>query len=214
MKKLAVVDGLLFAFFALVGCQISPIRQSQQSTPLVNAETLLATPINAGADMDAPIANIVSGKVLDVVSDTLLVNTGIDGQYHIQILPATRIWKGNWDNNDRIVEIGDEVMISGTIDGQSKIGVAQQMYVNIVNTYGLISDVEEQATEIHFVIHDAYTAEAIRVKIDRKQLVAVAQSGEIAANAVDWQKVKRGQVVGLRLKDATVQGETVFVDYE
>lgn len=208
MKIDKVIGGLIFTLLALTACQNLPIQQLPQASTSAPAAETIPTPPNSAA-------NTLIGTVQDVVSNTLLIKTEINSQYRVQILPETRIWKGNWDNNDRVIEVGDGVVISGTMDGHNKSGVAQELYVNIVNTYGLISDVEIQASEIHFIIHDGYTAQPIHVKIDRNQMVASsAQSGEITADAIEWQKVKRGQVVGLRLKDGTVQGETVSVDYQ
>ena len=208
MKIDKVIGGLIFTLLALTACQNLPIQQLPQASTSAPAAETIPTPPNSAA-------NTLIGTVQDVVSNTLLIRTETNSQYRVQILPETRIWKGNWDNNDRVIEAGDEVVISGTMDGHNKSGVAQELYVNIVNTYGLISDVEIQASEIHFIIHDGYTAQPIHVKIDRNQMVASsAQSGEITADAIEWQKVKRGQVVGLRLKDGTVQGETVSVDYQ
>lgn len=186
------------------------------STPSTStSDQLLATPVNASADLDAPIPNFLSGKVTAVVTDTLSVKTDIDGEYQVQVLPETKIWKGNWDDNDRVVEVGDTVTISATVDHTAHSAVADQLYVNIVNVGGLVFDVDPQAQEIHFTIQDAYTQELVKIRLKADQKVANGtESREMMANEVDWPHVKHAQVIGLRLKDGTVEASTTFVGYE
>lgn len=138
----------------------------------------------------------VSGRVISIAPDHLVVRTADKGD--VKVYPAFyRIWDDLWVK-DIPTEVGDEITALDAAFG------GPQLYVNLVNLIGTISNVRQEADSVMFEMNNEvrYTGQRSTDTVKVEQRARVSGSGP--------RESQRGQVVGRRLEDGSVLAVTVF----
>jgi len=142
------------------------------------------------------VLGFLSGRVVSIAPDHIVVGTADKGD--VVLYPAHyRIWDDLWVK-EIPTEVGDTVTASDAAFG------GPQLYVNLVNLIGSISNVRWEADTVQFEMNYEirYTGQRSTdtIKVDGRALVSGSGPRE----------GQRGQVVGRRLQDGSVLAVTVF----
>jgi hypothetical protein len=175
----------LLAVAALVVCNHSVAQQRQTSEhPIV--------PVIG-------IVNWISGNTISVATDGKLVDVIADGR--------TEIWKGRTFHDLSPIQVGDDFSSRCRADESGKL-VAEAIWINIVNFFGLITDVDTGSfmilTNPNADPQSAYVKMSLRILVDENTVFSESAKDDI--------KVGRDvQMVGLDLNNGTVRAAKLTV---
>jgi uncharacterized protein DUF5666 len=154
---------------------------------------------------DHPIIPVV-GTVKGVTGQAILVDGGTQATTIVSD-ERTEFWKGKTFHDLSPVQIGDDLSARCRADASGNL-VAEVIWLNIVNFFGVITQVDgggfEMLTNPNADPQSAYVEKKLKVTVDADTL--------FEASAKEDLKLGRGvQMVGLDLKNGTVMATRLTV---
>lgn len=152
--------------------------------------------------------SLVIGTVIDVRPDRILVQTAYHGNVTLHLSPETKIWDGLWLNSIP-TESGDDVTATVRRRADGSLYV-EQLYINIVNLYGSISNLEKTPEGLQFRMQQY--SRSVTVEIDRRTGVLNEKGRTVAFGdqPVDLRNGQTVRVIGRRLRDGSVVAATLI----
>lgn len=193
----------LVAFAVIVGSLAN--GSSSQSAPVS------PTPVSSPpARQQTPVENFVSGEVMKLSPDEIVVKKQDRAIVVLHLSPKTDVWSGLWVKSIPI-QVGDQIYadVKRRTDGSFDI---QKMWVNIVNLVGNISSVEKKTPGLQINLENPSLGSVV-VKIDPRTLVN--RQGKETPYSVTPIELHEGEVVriiGRRLRDGSAIATKLILD--
>lgn len=154
---------------------------------------------------DHPIISVV-GTVKGISGKAILVDGGTQAKTVVSD-ERTEFWKGKIFHDLSPVKIGDDLTARCRADASGRL-VAEVIWLNIVNFFGVITQVDgggfEMLTNRNADPQSAYVKKKLKVTVDADTL--------FEASAMEDLKLGRGvQMVGLDLKNGTIMASRLTV---
>lgn len=158
------------------------------------------------------VERFASGSVMEVNDKRILLTNPTRGTLVLHLSRTTAVWKGGWDSG-RPIEVGDQVAAWGEPRAGGTEYDVEKMWVNIVNLQGRISNVRQGPSGPQFRLQDRYLGPQ-QVAMQSTTLINRPDGREtpFGADLVAPRDGQFLQVIGLRLKDGSVQATRVFLD--
>ena len=175
--------------------------------PLALAATWVSSQQVAPADRQSiPVLGTVtaiSGTRITVESGSRRITVATDA--------ATEVWKGTISHRISAVEIGDDFSARCRRDASGEL-VAEAIWLNIVNYFGVITKVERTADAFGMLTNpnadpqSAYKKKKLKVRVDAGTVFEGSAKDDLRSG-------REVQMIGLDRKDGTIQA-THLVVYE
>lgn len=175
---------------------------------VVSAQTITAENLNED-DSD----EFFEGRIAKVEPDRLVVETP-DKTISLSVTSQTQLWKGSFKElRDAGVEVGDfcyarALPVDTTNDATNF--VATKIWVNIVNLYGVVQDIQGNKIQLGFPAKSQPMQQALTVHFDADTLLNEAARIDVTALKAD-QPI---QVVGVYQKDGSVKATRLWTTFE
>ncbi len=145
----------------------------------------------------------VAGKVIQVSSEQVLLETIDHSNIVLHLSPKTFVWKQLWFRNSSIA-VGDTVRAEGWREADGSLDV-KTLFVNIVNLMGSISSIKQEPGGFQLCLQDRFLG-SVLVKVRQQTLVRQP----FGNRPVELHQGQLLRVIGRKLKD----GSVVAVDLE
>ena len=155
------------------------------------------------------IKNYLGGKVIKLGKENVVIKS-YSGDKTLYISADTEIWKGEWNKMISSIEIGDRIEAWGDRKSDDEL-VVEKMWVNIVNTTGVISNIVREASKLTFTLEDDRTRKTYVIEANEKTKFH-HEDGDKSFD--DKGVVKEGeyiQVIGLDIGENEVQATRIFL---
>lgn len=176
--------------------------------PKANAAPLQAKPVSASPvpssplKEETPVENFLSGQVVKVSPDQILLKQQARGIIVLHLLPTTNVWEGLWVKSIPIA-VGDQIdaRVERRDDGVFDV---QKMWVNIISLEGNILSVEKKADGLQFSLLNQFVGTVI-VKIEpRTEVTLQGKKATFSNSLIESRAGKLVRIVGRRLRNGSV----------
>jgi hypothetical protein len=153
----------------------------------------------------APLKSVV-GTVEGVSGNQVYVKSGLQ-TFALLSDERTQVWKGKVFHGLAPVEVGDDIIARCQTEASGKL-VAEAMWLNIVNFFGVIT----KTTDGEFELFTNPNADPQSAYKQENKIIHVDDGTMFDSSAREDLKAGRGvQVVGLHLKNGSIQATRVTV---
>lgn len=189
--------------FVLVAGAMSEVCYPKANASPSQEKPVSASPVPSPPLEKTPVEKLLSGQVVKVSPNEILLKQQDRGNIVLHLLPTTTIWEGLWVKSIPVA-VGDH--INARVERRSE-GVfdAQNIWINVVNLVGNISNVEKRADGLLLNMQNRFLGSVI-VMIDPRTEVTI-QKGKQATfgtNPVQLHKGEQVRIIGRRLRNGAV----------